>query len=605
MTNEKLYCYTGRLLRINLTSKGFSIEKTRRDFVEKYIGGRGLGIRYLLEEVSPKIDPLSPDNKIIISTGPLTGTIAPLSGRYPIITKSPLTNTVCDSYSGSYFGVRMKYSGYDLLIVEGGADKPTYIEITEKGVEFHDAKNLWGLGTLETSRRIKEELGDENASVLAIGPAGENLIRFASVVDSGLWVHGRGGAGAVFGSKNLKALVVRNIKGDVRLYDPDKFRETVVELTRNRVKTSENLWAQTDGTPLIVDISHNAGVLPTYGFMSGSFEYHDKINTDRVKEATAKKYACPYCPLACKRILKFDSRLIKSPEYETLAMLGSNTGLRNLKDVAEVAEVATDLGMDTISLGATIGFTIHLYEKRMISEKDLNGLKPSWNDVEFLIELSGMIAYRRGFGNLLAEGTRRAAEKIRGEALKERLDVKGAEIPAYDPRGTYGMALAYATADRGACHLRAWAVAYDAFGEMDPYSFVGKAQLVKDLQDLNSIKWSLIICDFWLSSYEDMVKLLRPALGRDYTVEELKIIGERIWNISRVFNLREGFKKEDDTLPPKMFNEPLKGGKTDGKTVDLHKFKESLSEYYKLRGWDEEGRPIGETLKRLEIDVEY
>jgi len=183
--------------------------------------------------------------------------------------------------------------------------------------------------------------------------------------------------------------------------------------------------------------------------------------------------------------------------------------------------------------------------------------------------------------------------------------VKGAEIPAYDPRGTYGMALAYATADRGACHLRAWAVAYDAFGEMDPYSFVGKAQLVKDLQDLNSIKWSLIICDFWLSSYEDMVKLLRPALGRDYTVEELKIIGERIWNISRVFNLREGFKKEDDTLPPKMFNEPLKGGKTDGKTVDLHQFKESLSEYYKLRGWDEEGRPIGETLKRLEIDVEY
>lgn len=605
MYSENLYCYSGRVLRINLTSKNYRIEKTRKDFIEKYIGGRGLGIRYLLEEVSPKIDPLSPENKIIISTGPLTGTVAPLSGRYPIVTKSPLSNTVCDSYSGSYFGVRMKYSGYDLLIVEGRADRPVYVEVTEKGAEFHAAEKLWGLGTLETSKRIKEEIGDENASVLAIGPAGENLVRFASVVDSGLWVHGRGGAGAVFGSKNLKALVVKNVKGEVRLYDPDEFRKIVVELTRNRVKSSENLWAQTDGTPLIVDLSHNAGVLPTYGFRSGSFEHHDMINTDRVKEATAKKYACPYCPLACKRILRFDSRLIKSPEYETLAMVGSNTGLRSLKDVAEAAEIATDLGMDTISLGAVIGFTINLHEKGLISEKDLDGMKPSWNDLGFIIELSKMTAYRRGFGNLLAEGTRRTVEKIGREALKERIDVKGSEIPAYDPRGTYGMALAYATADRGACHLRAWAVAFDAFGEMDPYSFVGKAQLVKDLQDLNSIKWSLVICDFWLSSYEDMAKLLKPALGREYTIEELKILGERIWNISRIFNLREGFRKEDDTLPPKMFHEPLKGGKTDGKTVDQYRFEESLSEYYKLRGWDGEGRPTEETLKKLGIDVRY
>jgi aldehyde:ferredoxin oxidoreductase len=598
--SENLFCYTGRVLRVNLTTNSFRIEETRRDFIERYIGGRGLGIRYLLEEIPPKIDPLSPENKIIVSTGPLTGTIAPLSGRYPIITKSPLSYTVCDSYSGSYFGVKMKYAGYDLLIVEGRAEKPVYVEVTEKGAEFHDAGKLWGLGTLETSKHIKEELGDENASVLAIGPAGENLVRFASVVDSGLWVHGRGGAGAVFGSKNLKALAIKNIKGEVKLYDPDGFRKVVVELTRNRVKTSENLWAQTDGTPLIVDLSHNAGVLPTYGFTSGAFEHHDKINTDRVKEATAKKYACPYCPLACKRILKFNSRLVKSPEYETLAMIGSNTGIKSLREVAEAAEIATDLGMDTISLGATIGFTVKLYEKGLITEKELNGLKPSWSSPEFVIGLSKMIAYRRGFGSLLAEGTRRTAEKIGGEALKERLDVKGSEIPAYDPRGTYGMALAYATADRGACHLRAWAVAYDAFGEMDPYSFTGKAKLVKELQDLNSIKWSLVICDFWLSSYEDMAKLLKPALGRDYTVDELKIIGERIWNISRIFNVREGFKREDDILPPKMFYEPLRGGKTDGKTVDINQFKESLTEYYKLRGWDEEtGEPTKETLEKL------
>lgn len=601
---EGLHCYTGKALRIDLTDKSFRVEETRRDFIEKYIGGRGLGIRYLIEELSPKTDPLSPDNKVIVSTGPLTGTTAPLSGRYPIVTKSPLTYTVCDSYSGSYFGVRMKYAGYDLLIIEGRADKPVCVEVSEKGAEFHDAEHLWGLGTLETSRRVKEELRDENASVLAIGPAGENLVRFACVVDSGLWVHGRGGAGAVFGSKNLKALAIKNIKGEVDLYDPDGFKNTVVDLTRNRVRTSENLWAQTDGTPLIVDLSHNAGVLPTYGFASGSYEYHDEINTDRVKGATAKKYACPYCPLACKRILKFNSRLIKSPEYETLAMMGSNTGLKSLKDVAEAAEVATDLGLDTISLGATIGFAIKLFERGLISAGEFDGLKPSWSSIEFVTGMSKMIAYRRGLGGLLAEGTRNAAEKLGGEALRERIDVKGAEIPAYDPRGTCGMALAYATADRGACHLRAWAVAYDAFGEMDPYSFTGKAQLVKDLQDLNSIKWSLIICDFWLSSYEDMARLLKYALGREYKVDELRMIGERIWNISRIFNIREGFKREDDALPPKMFNEALKGGKTDGKAVDPAQFRESLTEYYRLRGWCEEsGKPREETLKKLGVEI--
>ncbi|MCX8192725.1 MAG: aldehyde ferredoxin oxidoreductase family protein [Nitrososphaeria archaeon] len=599
-----MYCYTGRVLRINLSTSSFRVEEIRREFIERYIGGRGLGIRYLLEEVPPRIDPLSPDNKIIIPTGPLTGTIAPLSGRFPIVTKSPLTNTVCDSYSGSFFAVKMKYAGYDLLIVEGRASKPSYIEITENGAVIRDASHLWGLGTLESSRIIKEELRDENSSVLTIGPAGENLVRFACVVDSGLWVNGRGGVGAVFGSKNLKALAIKNYKGEVKLYDPEGFKNTVVELTRKRVKTAENLWAQTDGTPIIVDLSHNAGVLPSYGFRSGSFEYHDKINTERVKEATAKKYACPFCPLACKRILKFNNRLIKSPEYETLSMMGSNLGVRNLKDVAEAAIVATDLGMDTISLGSIIGFTVRLYEEKILSEKDLNGLKPSWNSLDFIIEMSKMIAYRRGIGDKMAEGVRRAVQKIGEKAEKERLDVKGLELPAYDPRGTYGMALAYATADRGGCHLRAWAVASDAFGEMDPYSFTGKAKLVKDLQDLNSIKWSLIICDFWLSSYEDMAKLLKPALGREYSVEELKIIGERIWNLTKIFNMREGFKRIDDTLPPKMFEQPLRGGKTDGKVVPRREFEESLSEYYKLRGWDEStGIPKEETLKKLGVDI--
>ncbi|MEN2974237.1 MAG: aldehyde ferredoxin oxidoreductase family protein [Candidatus Caldarchaeales archaeon] len=599
-----MYCYTGRALRINLTTNSYRIEEARKDFIDRYIGGKGLGIRYLLEEVPPRIDPLSPENKIIIATGPLTGTIAPLSGRFPIVTKSPLSNTVCDSYSGSFFAVRMKYAGYDLLIVEGRANNPVYVEVTENGAEIRDASHLWGLGTLETSKTLKEELRDEHASVLTIGPAGENLVRFACVVDSGLWVHGRGGVGAVFGSKKLKALAIKNYKGEVKLYDPDSFKNTVVELTRSRVKTAENLWAQTDGTPIIIDLSHNAGVLPSYGFRSGSFEYHDKINTERVKEATAKKYACPYCPLACKRILKFDNRLVKSPEYETLSMMGSNLGIRNLKDISDAAEVATDLGMDTISLGSVLGFIVTIYEKKLLSEKDLNGLKPSWDNLDYIIGMSKMIAYRKAIGDIMAEGLKRAVQKIGGEAEKERLDVKGLELPAYDPRGTYGMALAYATADRGGCHLRAWAVANDAFGEMDPYSFTGKAKLVKDLQDLNSIKWSLIICDFWLSSYEDMSRLLKPALGRDYSIEELRLIGERIWNLTRLFNQREGFRRVDDNLPSKMFDQPLKGGKTDGRVVLKNEFEDSLTEYYRLRGWDEEtGTVKEETLKRVGLDV--
>jgi aldehyde:ferredoxin oxidoreductase len=599
-----MYGFNDKLLRIDLTLNKYKIENLQKDWVERYIGGKGLGIRYLYSELMPNVDPLSPDNKIIIATGPLTGTIAPLSGKYPLITKSPLTNTILDSYSGSHFGVKLKFLGYDMLIIQGRSSHPSYIYISEHGIEIKDARRFWGMGTHETVIALREEVKDKDASVLTIGPAGENLSRIASIVGDGEYLHARGGPGAVMGSKNLKAIVVESYKKgktiSFNLYDPDRFKETVMRLIKESVRTDLNLWASTDGTPIIVDLSNNTGVLPTRDYTSGFFEFADGINTIRVKERLAKRYSCFSCPLVCKRKINVHGRVIKSPEYETLALIGSNLGIGNIDDVAALNYLADNLGLDTISLGSILGFITSLYKDGIISKEELGEINLDWGYTNGYIELIKMIAYRKGIGNILADGVKRAAEKIGRGTIKYTMEVKGLEVPGYEPRGTWGMAIAYATSDRGACHLRAWVVSLDAFGTMDPYTFKGKAEATKKLQDLNSIKWSLIICDFWTLDYPEIKQLLKPAIGKEYSENELQVIGERIWNLSRMFNVREGFKKEHDRLPEKVFVQPLKGGKSNGKVLKRDEFENCLKEYYILRGWNpENGIPTNETLQKL------
>lgn len=595
----KMGGYLGKLARVNLSTGEVKFEELRWDWVHEYFGGKGLGFRYLYEELKPGIDPLSPENKLIFMTGPLSGTTAPAANKYVIVTKSPHTGTILDTYFGGFFGAQLKFAGFDAIIVEGASIKPVYIKIDDGRVDIKSADHLWGMGAYDTVKAIKEDEGRE-FSVISIGPAGERLVKIASINADVIWNAGRGGAGAVMGAKKLKAVAVRG-HGRVPIAEEEKFRSVVKELTEKSVLTDANLWAKTDGTPIIVDMSHMAGVLPTRYFRSGVFEGHDKINTDVVKAHLAEVRACYACPLACKRLVRIEDKVYKAPEYETLAMAGANCGVSDFKAIVEFNYVCGNMGIDTISAGNIVAFIMQLYEEGVLKREDLEGIEANFGNGEALVRLAEKIGKNEGVGRIFSDGVREAIRRLGLSPEKYAVDVKGMEIPAYEPRGTWGMALAYSTADRGACHLRAWVVSLDAFGKLEPRTFKEKPALVKNLEDLNSIKWSLIVCDFWLINYDEMAMLLSPVLGREVKVDELKLAGERIWNLGRLFNIMEGFSRKDDKLPSRFFKQPLSGGPTDGAKVSEEDFERALDEYYALRGWDRDGRPTEETLKRLNL----
>jgi len=597
----KIGGYTGKIARVNLSTMKSRYEDLRWDWISEYVGGKGLGFRYLYEEIKPDTDSLGPENKLIVMTGPLSGTMAPATGKYVIVTKSPHTGTILDSYFGGMFGAQLKFAGFDAIIVEGRAEKPVYIEVEDGKVEVKDADHLWGTGAYETINVIKKE-GGYGFSVLAIGPAGERLVKIASVNVDIIWNAGRGGAGAVMGSKRIKAIAVRG-HGHVTVADENKFRKVVKELTEKSVLSEANIWAKTDGTPVIVDMSNTVGILPTRYFKSGVFEGHDKINTDVVKARLAEVRACYACPLACKKLVKVRGEVVKAPEYETLATAGSNCGVEDFEAIVDFNYICGNLGIDTISTANTIAFIMQLYEDGVLKKENLDGIEAIFGSKEALLYLAEKIGRNEGVGKIFSNGVKDAIQKLGLNPEKYAIDVKGSEIPAYDPRGTWGMALAYSTADRGACHLRAWAVSQDAFGKLEPKTFEGKPALVKDLEDLNSIKWSMIVCDFWLINYEEMAALLSPVWGKEVKAQELKIKGERIWNLGRLFNVREGFSRKDDKLPSKFFTQPLKGGPTDGIKVSEEEFEKALNEYYAIRGWNSNGIPKEETLKRLNLST--
>ncbi|MEM3874121.1 MAG: aldehyde ferredoxin oxidoreductase family protein [Candidatus Bathyarchaeia archaeon] len=593
--------YMGKIIRANLSTGELSYEDLRWDWILEYVGGKGLGFRYLYDELEPRIEPLSPENKLIVMTGPLSGTAAPAAGKYVVVTKSPHTGTILDSYFGGMFGAQLKFAGFDAIIVDGASKKPVYIEVEDGRAEIKSADHLWGMGAYETIATIKKEVG-RDFSVLAIGPAGERLVKIASINADIIWNAGRGGAGAVMGFKQLKAIAV---KGHVRvpIADENDFGRLVKELTEKSVLSEANMWAKTDGTPIIVDMSNTVGILPTRYFRSGVFEEHDKINTDVVKAHLAEVRACYACPLACKRLVKVRGEIVKAPEYETLGTAGSNCGVGDFEAVVDFNYICGNLGIDTISTANTIAFIMQLYEDGILKKENLDGIEANFGNKEALLRLAEKIGRNEGVGNFFSNGVKNAIQRLGLNPEKYAVDVKGLEIPAYDPRGTWSMALAYSTADRGACHLRAWAVSQDAFGKLEPKTFKDKPALVKELEDLNSVKWSLIVCDFWLINYEEMAALLSPVWGKKVKVQELKTIGERVWNLGRLFNVREGFSRKDDKLPPRFFTQPLKGGSTDGVKVSEKEFEKALDEYYALRGWNNNGIPKEETLRRLNLSV--
>ena len=607
--------YCGRILRVDLSKAQIREEPLNEDWTRQFIGGKGLGIRYLYDLVRPETDPFSPENVIILMVGPLTGTIASTMSRMANITKSPQTGTMSDSYSGGYFPAELKFAGFDGIIVSGKSPKPVYLFVRDGQGELKDASRLWGKGTFETTDTIVRESGGDlkhyldGPKVGCIGPAGENKVRYASIAYDKHHFAGRGGTGAVMGSKNLKAVCVRGTKHTKALSinsDP-AFLEMVREVTKKNVRENpDHEMSMKEGTPGIVNLSQGGGLLPTRNYQTGVFDQAEKINSNALTDTILVKHmtTCFSCAIGCRNVTRVkDGQYAglegEGPEYETLAVCGSNLDIGDIRTVMKLNEECSDLGLDSISAGNVCGWVMELFERGIITKKDTGGIDVSFGDSEAALALLRLIALRRGFGDTLAEGVSIASKKIGKNSERYAMHVKGLEYPGYEPRGTFSMALAYATSDRGADHNRAWPVAYDAFGKMDPFTLEGKAELVQTDQIRTSVKWSATMCDFLAANLELTAKLLNAVCETNYTEETIKTVGKRIWTLTRLFNNREGFTRKDDSIPPRVSLDPLPEGNPKGKVIPESEFEKALTEYYGLWGWDDQGRPTKATLEAL------
>ena len=592
-----MYGWIGRLLRVNLTTRDVTIEQPDRLQYIQLLGGRGMGCHILRREVGPEIEPLSPGNKLIFMTGPLTGTKVPTSGRFTVTSKSPLTGTVFDSNSGGIWGARLKKVGYDGLIIEGKADKPVYLVIDENGVTIKDASGLWGHNVPDTTKAITAMHGP-GFSVAAIGPAGENLVRFSCIMNDNTRALGRGGLGAVMGSKLLKSIAVKGSR-KIAVADEDKLQFVLYE-TNKWLKaspiTSQGL--PEFGTAVLVNLLNECGVFPAYNFQESQFPEAENISGEMLAEKlTIKKKGCYGCPIKCTRITRTSKDTGEGPEYESIWALGPECGISDLEVIAEANYLCNRLGLDTISLGSTIGCAMELASRKLIDEEITFG------DSQKLMSLIEDIAYKRGIGAELAEGSRIFAARYGGEQYA--MQVKGLELPAYDPRGLQGMGLGFATSNRGGCHLRAYMVGPEILGVpkmVDRFSIHGKAGLTIFYQNINAAMDALIICRFigLAVAEEYFARLLTAVTGENYQPQDLHVVGERIWNMERLYNIREGFGGADDTLPRRLLEEPVKSGPAKGHVVKLSPM---LADYYRFRGWDSNGVPTTQKLSLLGLEV--
>lgn len=594
--------WIGKILRVNLTNAEYKIEDLDKNLAIKFLGGRGLGSKILYDEIDPKINPLSPENKLILATGPLTGTAASAAGRYMAITKSPLTETIACSNSGGHFGSELKFSGFDMIIIEGKAKEPVYIYIEDGNVEIRNAKSIWGKSTHEATDQIHEET-DLDSKIACIGPAGERLVRFACIINDKHRAAGRSGVGAVMGSKNLKAVAVRG-SGSIKVADKESFRKITLECFK-KVKanpvTSKGLPSY--GTAVLVNIINASGIFPTRNFQDSVFEGAEKISGETITDRILiRNRACFSCPIGCGRVVRVKNPkyecLSEGPEYESDWSLGACCGVDNLEAIAKANYLCDLLGLDPISTGVTIACAMELFERGIISSKE-TGRSLRFGDEDAMLEMIKAIGYREGFGDILAEGSYRMAERFGHPEYS--ISVKKQEFPAYDARGAQGMGLQYATSNRGACHVRGYMTAPEILGspvKLDPFDTKDKAQWDKTFQDLTAVVDSSGLCLFNTFAFgiDEIAEFLKAATGIQINNQELMKTGERIWNLERLFNLKAGLTYKDDTLPERLLKEPIKSGPAKGKVVELEKM---LPEYYKLRGWDNEGVPTEEKLKEL------
>lgn len=595
--------WTGKLLRVNLSEMKWAFEEISPEVLKRFVGGRGLGTKILWDEKVSKADPLSPENKIIFATGPLTGTGAPAGSRYMVVTKGALTGAIAASNSGGHWPAELKIAGYDAIIVEGRAEKPCYIWVSNEKVEIRDAGHIWGKTTWEIDDIIKKET-DPQAKIAAIGPAGENLVRFACVINDMHRAAGRSGVGAVMGSKKLKAIVVRGSRG-VKVANPTAFRETCLKIL-SKLKDSPITGAGLPayGTAILVNIINEAGVFPTRNFTTSQFEEAGKISGETLAQTyLVRNKACFACPISCGRVTHIPNEprypgAYEGPEYETIWALGASCGVGDLAAISKANFICNEMGMDAISVGATIACAMEMYERGYITLKE-TGIPLNFGNARSMVAMVEKIAHREGFGNELAEGSQRFAQKFGYPEFF--MGAKGQEFPAYDPRGAQAIGLNYATANRGGCHVRGYTIAAEILGipvSVDRFATENKAILVKAFQDLTALVDSSGICLFTVFTLgaEDICELLESATGERFTVEEGLKAGERIWNLERLFNLDAGFTSADDTLPPRLLKEPIPAGPSKGHVNRLY---EMLPDYYRVRGWDEKGVPTPAKLAEL------
>lgn len=581
-----------KLLRIDLKTRSSGTESIPAQYEEMFLGGKGLATAYFVKEVPKGADPLGPENKFIVASGPLNGTTAPASARFEIVTKSPLTGIYLDCNSGGHFGQELKAAGFDLLILENSSEKPVIIFIDDDKVSFIDASFLWGRNIYGTERTVRELIGYPDIRVLSIGPAGENLVKFASITNDFSRNAARGGSGAVLGSKKIKAIAVRG-SNDIPVADLKGLRKTT---EKAKAVIFNNTWVEGQrkyGTVRSVEVVNQSGFLPVNNFTNGVIPSAASINEFAFERRIGKVLSCGECPVACSKGYNRNGIQMEGPEFETVGLFGPNLGILDPDEIAQFNFLCNEYGMDTITTGSMLGALLETdlfagkTEKRSDTVKDL--LKK--------------IAFRKGIGDLLAEGPMKVGEEF--DILYQMPQIKGLGFPAYDPRASYGTSLAYMTADRGACHLRSWPAGREFQGLWKPDDIDGRVEFVKNQQDEKAAEESIIVCQFVYGIgllNEILGELVSVSTGEEWDLVRMKEAGERCWTLSRMFSCREGISRKDDYLPEKFARESIKEGPIKGNLMSLADQDYMLDLYYELRGWDNNGIPEPSLLKRLGLE---
>ena len=585
--------FFGKMLYIDLTKGIIETRNLPRKWAEQYTGQKGLGTRILVEDFNIDTDPLGPDNRIVLTTSLMAGTIISSTSKLAITAKSPQTGMITDGSVGGHIGAELKYAGFDAVSITGRAESLSYIYIDPDKQTINPVPDLAGTGSFETEQKVKQLVGDKNVKILTIGPAGEQKVPFSCISSERYRQLGRGGIGAVMGSKNLKAIAIRGWL-DVMVEDFEGTMRLAEEFHEKDGVTAEDNEIYQYGTPVLVDLAQESGLLPTKNFSEGRFDNYKNLNGEAFKDVRQNKKACFGCGIACGNWVKEGDHQVEGPEFETIVLGGTSLGIGERASVIEFNALCDDYGIDTISTGGTIAYMMEM------TEKGFHDFGIMFGDKEKTLQAVKDIATRSGKWAEAAEGTKGLSEKYGHKELA--INVKGMELPGYDPRGSYGMGIAYVTAPRGGCHMSAYPIALEAWGDRDPFTFDGKGVLVAKMQNSQFAKFSFGVCDFWPINSETLGKLFEVTFGGSWPKEKVREVGERVFNLQRMFSVMAGFTKNADKLPQRFYKEVLKAGPPADIPMTEEAFDKAMQEYYEYRGWDSLGRPTIKKLQSLGIE---